>query len=215
MVIYIPSDKIGCNSYLIEEDGYVIIIDPGQGDRLMQELERRGCIPEYIFLTHEHFDHIENLETLRGKYKVPVVASKICSNNIQDAAANLSGIADLLTYYKTGEIPEKRTKRFTCSKADITYDEKFYLKWRGHEFDFRRAPGHSAGSVVITMDRDSVFTGDYIIAGKEEVLRLKGGSEEDFKRYTKPMLDLIPEGTNIYPGHGPAYVKGRDNVNGS
>lgn len=211
MVIHIPSEKIGCNSYLIEEDGYVTIIDPGQGSRLMDEIERRGCIPEYVFLTHEHFDHIENVEKIRSRYNIPVVASRLCSERIQDVSTNLSGIADLLAYYKTGEIPKTRTKRFTCGKADIVYDEEFSLKWRGHDFTFRRAPGHSAGSVVIIMDKDSVFSGDYIIEGQDEILRLKGGSEEDFQRYTKPMLDMIPDGTYIYPGHGPAYVKGKNN----
>lgn len=212
MIIHIPSsEKIGCNSYLIEEDGFVVVIDPGQGDGLMDELELKGYIPEYVFLTHEHFDHIENMEKVREKYGVPVVASKLCSERVQRVSTNLSGIADLLTYYKTGEMPENRSSRFTCGEADITYDEEFSLKWRGHDFAFKRAPGHSMGSAVITMDNDKVFTGDYIIADREEVLRLKGGSEEDFKKHTKPMLEMIPDGTYIYPGHGPAYVKGRNN----
>lgn len=208
MIIHIPSEKIGCNSYIIEEEKHVIIIDPGQGDKIMDELESRACVPEYVFLTHEHFDHIENLEKIRNKYKIPVVASRLCSERVQKVSTNLSGIADLLTYFKTGEIPEIKTGRFTCEKADIIYDEQFAMNWRGHEFIFRRAPGHSPGSVIITMDNDSVFTGDYIIDGKEEVLRLKGGSEEDFEKCTKPVLDSIPIGTHIYPGHGSVYVKG-------
>ena len=211
MIIHIPSEKIGCNSYIIREGKHVIIIDPGQGDEIMDELESRGYIPEYIFLTHEHFDHIENLEKMRSRYNVPVVASELCSEGVQKVSTNLSGIADLLTYFKTGEIPEIKTGRFVCDKADITYDEQFAINWRGHEFRFKRAPGHSPGSVIIMMDDDSVFTGDYVIDGKEEVLRLKGGSEEDFERYTRPVLDSIPAGVHIYPGHGPVYVKGQNN----
>ncbi len=49
MVIQVPSDKSDVNTYLIEKDGRVIIIDPGQGGALMEELRSKGYIPEYIF----------------------------------------------------------------------------------------------------------------------------------------------------------------------
>ncbi len=212
MVIQIPSDKSDINSYLIEKDGYVIIIDPGQGGALMEELNKRGYVPEYIFLTHEHFDHIENLEEVRRTFNVPVVASQLCSERIKHVTTNLSAIADILAYYKTGEIPEVENERFTCEEADITFEEKFEFQWRGHTFRFLRVPGHSPGSVLIKMNEDIVFTGDYLIYKEEEVLRLKGGSQEDFDKYTKPILAAIPKGTRIYPGHGPVYYAGMEEM---
>ncbi len=212
MVIQVPSDKSDGNSYLIEKDGRVIIIDPGQGEALMEELRSKSYVPEYIFLTHEHFDHIENLEEVRRTFNVPVVASQLCSERIKHVMTNLSAIADILAYYKTGEIPEVETERFTCEEADITFEEEFELEWRGYTFRFVRVPGHSPGSVLIKMDENTVFTGDYLIYKEEETLRLKGGSQEDFEKYTQPILDAIPKGTHIYPGHGPAYYAGMEEM---
>lgn len=224
MILQIPSEKTDGNSYLITAangvveattDGEpVILIDPGQGRALFDELSGKDYRPEYIFLTHEHFDHVENLEKVRQQYGAKVVACSLCSEGIQEIGTNLSAIADLLAYFKTGEIPEEKSERFTCNPADITYDEKYEMEWRGNLIRCQRAPGHSPGSVVITVtdaaadSSAAAFTGDYMIFETDEVLRLKGGSEEDFENFARPVLEEIPDGTRIYPGHGPAYTKG-------
>ncbi len=199
--------QIDANSFIIEENGHSIIIDPAGAEPIAKAVAEGGWIPDYIFLTHEHFDHIGGLEKLRKKYKVPVVACRICSDRIQNERENLSRIADILQYYKTGQITEKRTPPFTCEAADITFDEEYELDWQGHHFSFERLPGHSPGSVIINMDDNLVFTGDYMFWDREETLRLKGGSEEDYNAKAKPVLDSIPNGRHIYPGHGKDYLK--------
>lgn len=212
MINRIISDKTGCNTYLIEEDGYVIIIDPGQGPGLMAEIRDKGYKPEYILLTHEHYDHIENLEEVRNTYKVPVISSYLCSERIQNVRTNLSNISSLLQYFKTGKVPKVENERFTCGGADIVFDEEYVLNWRGHSFTFKRVPGHSPGSVLITMDEGIIFTGDYLIYRKEEILRLKGGSEKDFREVTEPLLEALPPDARLYPGHGPSYIKGMEEM---
>lgn len=199
--------QVDTNSFLIEENGHVIIIDPAEADNIAKAISDMGCKPDYIFLTHEHFDHIGGVEELRKKYDIPVIACSLCSERIQDKTDNLSRIADVLQYFKTGEAPEERTEPYTCEPADITFDEEYELNWRGHSFTFKRAPGHSPGSTIITLDEDTVFTGDYMFFDKEETLRLKGGSEEEYYAKAKPILDSIPEGSHIYPGHGKDYIK--------
>ena len=210
MITILTSTKTICNSYLIEEDGYVLIVDPGQDGVVEKEIDSKGWIPEYILLTHEHFDHVEDLEHVRDKYQVPVIACRICSERLPDPRANLSVIEDILSYYKTGVISETKSPRFSCREAEITYEDDFAFSWRGHEFTFVRAPGHSPGSVLITMDDTCMFTGDYMLFNDLITLRLRGGSEEDFYNIAKPILDKIPEGMKIYPGHGKAYTKGEE-----
>lgn len=206
----LTSTKTICNSYLIEEDGFVVIIDPGQDGVVETEIDSKGYTPEYILLTHEHFDHVEDLETVRGKYNVPVVASKLCSERLGDSKTNLSIIEDILSYYKTGVITEEKSPRFACEEAEITFEGEYELKWRGHRFTFIEAPGHSPGGVLITLDGEHCFTGDYMLLNEETTLRLRGGSEEDFTMITEPIIDKIPEGTIIHPGHGATYIKGQE-----
>ncbi len=207
MITQIRFGKNDSNSYLLQQDGFVIIIDAGNGAEIIRTIREQGWTAEYIFLTHEHFDHIMDLQKLREEFDVPVVACRLCSERIQDVSTNLSNIADVMAYFKTGEIPEEKTETFDCEAAEIVYEDDWQFSWRGHEFAFRRLPGHSPASVVITMDGDKYFTGDYIIYQEEEILRLKDGSEADYEKYAKPFLDNIPEGAYIYPGHGEAYRK--------
>lgn len=208
MIVRIPSEKLDSNSYLVEEDGHVIIIDAG-GDDLEAQIRRRGWTPDCIFLTHEHFDHIRWLEQLRDAFGVPVVACSLASERICSVKTNLSNIADILTYYKTGVIAEERSRSFVCRPADVVFEDTYEMQWQGHRFAFERLPGHSPGSVIIRMDEDAVFTGDYLIWQEEELLRLKDGSPEDYEQFARPVLERIPDGITVYPGHGQAYTKGR------
>ncbi|MDO4176564.1 MAG: MBL fold metallo-hydrolase [Bacillota bacterium] len=209
MKLIIIIGQVDTNSFVIEENRHVIIIDPAEAEPIAKAIDDCSWTPDYILLTHEHFDHISGLEELRNRYKVPVIASELSSERIQDMRENLSRIADILQYYKTGVAPETRTQPFVCEAADITFDEEYELDWQGHKFSFRRAPGHSPGSTIISLDDHSVFTGDYMFFDAEETLRLKGGSEEEYNAKARPILDALPADCHIYPGHGKDYLKGQ------
>ena len=207
MIECIPSERIETNCYLIEEEGHVLIIDPSCGELIIKRIKEKGWKPDYIILTHEHYDHIWDLEEVRDYFEVPVIASRLCSQRIQSIETNLSSIGDILIYFKTGEEPKEKGKRFTCRAAEIIFDDTYSMNWRDHDFEFRRVPGHAPGCVLTTMDKTTVFTGDYMIYGEPEMTRLKGGSTDDYKAFTRPVLEAIPEGTHIYPGHGVDYIK--------
>lgn len=204
------STKTVCNSYLVEEDGYIVIIDPGQDGVVEAEIDSKGYQPEYILLTHEHFDHVQDLEAVRDKYGIPVIASAACSERLGDPKTNLSIIEDVLSYFKTGVVSDETSPRFACREAEITYEGEYEFLWRGHRFTFIEAPGHSPGCVVITLDGKYCFTGDYMLLHEEPTLRLRGGNEEDYRNIAEPILQKIPDGVHIYPGHGPSYIKGRE-----
>lgn len=206
----LTSVKTICNSYLIEEDGFVVIIDPGQDGVVEAEINSKGYQPEFILLTHEHFDHVQDLEAVRDRYGIPVIASRACSERLGDPKTNLSIIEDILSYYKTGVVSDEISPRFVCREAEITFEGEYEFLWRGHRFTFIEAPGHSPGCVVITMDGEYCFTGDYMLLHEEPTLRLRGGNEEDYRNIAEPILKKISDGVRIYPGHGPSYIKGRE-----
>ena len=96
----IPSERIETNCYLIEEEGHVLIIDPSCGELIIKRIKEKGWKPDYIILTHEHYDHIWDLEEVRDYFEVPVIASRLCSQRIQSIETNLSSIGDILIYFK-------------------------------------------------------------------------------------------------------------------
>lgn len=209
MIKKVSSKKMDCNCYIVAENNKAIIIDPCDADLVSSDVGQiaDNIVVDYIILTHEHFDHIAGLEKIRSRYNAPLLACKQCSEGIQTVAGNLANIADILMYFKTGVIPEDKFEPFTCEKADISFDDEYVLEWEGHKLKFYRIPGHSPGSVAIFMDNDKVFTGDYMIKDEEVLTRLKGGSTEEYEQISKPILDALPKGTHIYPGHGPDYIK--------
>jgi len=63
----------GTNCYILEcqtTRDSMVVDAPGDVDKVLAELE--GTKPQYIVITHNHFDHIIGLEELRAKLKVPV-----------------------------------------------------------------------------------------------------------------------------------------------
>ena len=208
-VIRIPSEKMDSNSYLLEDGGHVIIIDGSSCEKVLETIGERGWTADLLILTHEHFDHIWFLEQLRDRLEIPVIACSLCSERIQDIKANLSNISDLLYYFKTGIVREGKSPSFTCREADITFDDSYEMDWRGHHLRMQRLPGHSPASTVIWLDESHVFSGDYLILEEKEITRLKGGSTEDYENIARPVLEQIPDGIRICPGHGPMYEKGQ------
>ena len=65
--------------------------------------------------------------------------------------------------------------------------------------------------LLITMDDEYVFTGDYMLLDDETTLRLRGGDPEAYENIAIPIMQSIPNGMKVCPGHGPSYVKGEEN----
>ncbi|MDO4517600.1 MAG: MBL fold metallo-hydrolase, partial [Bacillota bacterium] len=197
------TEKLDHNSYLIIEGNRAIVVDPNESMEIDRTIDEMLLQVDYILLTHEHVDHICGLERIREKTGGKVVANRICSKNIQHVATNLSNITDMLAYFKTGTVSEERSPTFTCREAEIVFDSSYELEWQNHKFRFQFVPGHSPGSVLIWLDEKSIFSGDYLLEGEEEpLLRLRGGSAEDYETYSRSIIEGVPTGVRIYPGHG-------------
>ena len=66
--------KVGdleCNCYLLEKDGKILVIDPGDDvDKIVNKINNREVVG--VIVTHYHFDHIGALDDIIDKYKVNV-----------------------------------------------------------------------------------------------------------------------------------------------
>ena len=62
--------KVGdlkCNCYLLDIDGSVLIIDPGnESDKIIDKIGDREVVG--IIITHYHFDHIGGIDDMVSKY---------------------------------------------------------------------------------------------------------------------------------------------------
>ena len=55
-------------AYLLEVNGQAAVIDPGEADPIIYELERRNLRLTHILNTHHHSDHIGGNDALKNKY---------------------------------------------------------------------------------------------------------------------------------------------------
>lgn len=193
------------NCYLIEEEGHVLIIDPNQKEEIVKSIKEHKWIVDYVILTHEHCDHMQGLNELRKKYHFPVIAQKKCSENLQNKVKNMSGMMETYLYFKNGGKKIIPYEPFTCKCAEITFEEIYEFYWRGHHFFLKSVPGHTAGSCGIFMDENNLFSGDYLLASKEDPTIFPGGSKEAYETYAKPWIESLKKGLHIYPGHGKDY----------
>lgn len=196
------------NCYLLGEGGACVVIDPNDPKGPAGRLEELGWTPELVFLTHEHCDHMAGVPALRARWpEVKVVASAACSANLQNTRINMSAMMEVyLTFHGK---PGVTYPPFACGAADITYTKPYETVWRGHRIRCVPLPGHTPGSAGVFWDGDTLFSGDYLLPCGETVLRLPGGSEEDYETFTRPFLEALPRGLTVRPGHGISYTLGR------
>ena len=127
-----------------------IMIDPGSNDEEIYDfLKEENIEIKYIFLTHNHPDHIAGLDNAKEKLNVPIVISRLDGQNIHDKRYTMMRLF--------------RLKELECD-VDIMLEHLEEIKIC-HDiiFKFHLTPGHSLGSMCIElMDTDVVFVGDTV-----------------------------------------------------
>ena len=186
----IKNSPITSNCYILHNNSKCIIVDPGSSNNneIYDFLNLKNLTPEYILLTHEHFDHIWGLNDLRGTYlNLKVISSIECSNSIICSKKNMSA------FYKG--------INFSCLQADIVFKDSFELNWMDTIFHFFVTEGHSLGSICILFN-NNLITGDTIILNEKTVTKLPNGSESQLISSLLKISEKITFPINILAGHG-------------
>ena len=70
------------NSYVvdIETKASLVVDAPAEASSIVSEL--KGTTPQYVFLTHNHLDHVGALAELRNKLKVPLACHPLDSSGL-------------------------------------------------------------------------------------------------------------------------------------
>ncbi len=193
------------NMYVLQEEKHYLVIDPIDNDDILVELGNAKSVT--VLLTHEHFDHICGLNKLRKAFSCKVIASKVCSERMQDVKANMSLYADIMVTVAKNEIQVPESwEPFSCNEADITFDDSYAFTWMGHSVKLIATPGHSPGSCCILAD-DKLFSGDTILEN-QMMIGFPGSSKKVFRKETIPLLEKLLYSVNfVYPGHGEVMTR--------
>ncbi|WP_282125701.1 MBL fold metallo-hydrolase [Marinifilum flexuosum] len=192
----IVSNPIDSNCFILHQPNNqsCIIIDPGakQTTDVCEYIQNNNLKPEGILLTHEHFDHIWSVESLRNQFDCKLFASKKCSDKIIDSKKNLS-----LFYNNIG---------FKCESADVFFDELGgFIDFSWIQIQVIFTPGHTEGSVCFSIE-ENLFSGDTILENIKTVVKLPGGNKYDLVNSVNSILNRFDSNVNVYPGHGKSFL---------
>lgn len=193
----IPLGPLQTNCYIIANDAKnCLIVDPGgEGEKLIHHLTTRKLKPQAILLTHAHFDHIGAVDIVREKYDIPVYVHTKEKKWLQDPALNGS------QFFMMGTIQAREADHFITTNGKMTVGD--------FSFEVYETPGHSPGSVSFYFQEgEFVASGDALFQGSIGRTDLPGGNHDVLLKSIHDKLLVLPEETDVLPGHGPTTTIG-------
>ena len=184
---------------LYDDSSECIIVDAScyeedEYNSLFSFIEKNSLKPKALLNTHGHVDHLTGTKRVCEKYGInffmhrgdnsllenAVLHGKIFGFSIQPPPEPHGWIAD-------GDF-------FSFGNSGIT-------AWH--------APGHSPGSLIF-YEKDSkiLITGDVLFAGSIGRTDLSGGNFNTLIDSINTKILILPDDTQIFPGHGPASFVG-------
>ena len=190
------------NCYLLADPDSrrCLVIDPGGDDqRILEAIGSEGLLPEAVFLTHGHIDHIIAAGSLKRKFSIPVLIHSL-------DRFLLSPSREELGFFGLNSVPALEADRLLEDGDNISAGDL--------DLKLVHTPGHSPGSSCLVFPGSRrpglVFTGDTLFAGGVGRTDLPGGDGVKLAESISQRLFGLPDETKIYPGHGPPSTIGRE-----
>lgn len=183
------------NTYLVCDEtsrlGFIVDLG-GYSKELKNIIEKNDIQIQYIVLTHGHGDHIGGVqEHLKDFPDAKVVCSRAEEKMLLDPELNEA--------HHFG--PEK-----VSFKPDILVDDGDTLTVGNMTMKFIMTPGHTEGGMCILID-DVLFSGDTLFCRSIGRTDLAGGDFRTIMESIKKKLFLLPDETQVLPGHmGPTTI---------
>lgn len=169
------------------EETPCIVIDPGDlGERVHEELKKRGLKTALILLTHAHFDHILGVDALRKLSGAEVWGYEGERELFDDPSLNCST-----------DIGRPCTVAIDHYLKDLEMIEAADLK-----LQTIATPGHTKGSCCFYSEEAGIlFSGDTLFCESVGRTDLPTGSMSAQVRSIKEKLFGLPDETLVLSGH--------------
>jgi glyoxylase-like metal-dependent hydrolase (beta-lactamase superfamily II) len=177
------------NCYIIASDisKKAVVVDPGGDiDRIIEKINENSLDVKYIINTHGHHDHIAFDDELSK-----VTGAIVCVH--KDDLSLLSQPFDNLSFFSGEE--------FRVQTDKIELEDNQVLELDDIKIQIIHTPGHTKGSISLLME-NKLFTGDLLFKNSVGRTDFIGGSFEELQESLK-RISLLPDSTEVYPGHGP------------
>ena len=183
------------NCYILGDDKskHALLIDaPAEAGAILDVLEDEGLKLKFVLLTHCHYDHIGALDDVCEATGAEVMIHAFEEDGVNDPTVNLALYAG---------VPSPKT---TVSKTLVDGD---VITLGDIDVKVLYTPGHTVGSVCYYTD-GMLFSGDTLFLKDVGRCDLPGGDFKIIKQSIKKQLYVLPDDTDVYPGHGRATTIG-------
>ncbi len=179
------------NGYLVETLDGNYLVDAPEG--ICEWLRSKGVRIDSLYLTHQHYDHVEDVAELQ-KLGVRVIAWSPYSKDLTLETYGTSwGMPEVAPYRVDEPIAEGEVNGF------------------GGTVVVSHVPGHSPDSITFYFKESNVvFVGDALFAGSVGRCDLPGGDFEQLIDGIREKLLVLPDLTRVFSGHGPDTTIGRE-----
>ena len=195
----LPSGPIETNGFLLTDAarGEAVLIDAPGGIWAKVEpiLAREKCRLVELWLTHGHWDHIQD-----------------AAHVVRESGAKVRGHLADRHFFDTPEIMSAfLSSRITLEPVAVDHwvgpGDRFDAL--GRTVEVRHVPGHCPGNVLFYFAKEgAAFVGDALFSGGVGRTDLPGGSRDELTRSIRTQIYTLPSETAVYPGHGPATTVG-------
>jgi glyoxylase-like metal-dependent hydrolase (beta-lactamase superfamily II) len=197
----LPSGPIQTIGYLLIESarGEAVLVDAPGGilTKIQPLLEKHGCKLNELWLTHGHWDHMQDAAEVKR------VTGAVVRAHLADQAL-----------IETPEVMEGfmgQRMGLVGVKVDAWLEQGTRFTVLGREFEVRHVPGHCPGNVLFYQREGKMaFVGDALFNGGVGRWDLPGGSFELLERSIRAQIYTLPDDTIVFPGHGQRTTVGAE-----
>lgn len=181
------------NAYLVESVNGNYLVDAPDG--VSQWLDRKGVRVDALYLTHQHYDHVEDVAELQGRGVKVFAWAKYSKDLTLETYGASWGMPSVAAYQVDQLVSEGNGEYFHLP----TY--------------VNHVPGHSSDSITFYLrDAGVVFVGDALFAGSIGRCDLPGGNFDLLISGIREKLLILPDETRVLSGHGPETTIGREKI---
>lgn len=196
----------GVNSYIVydPETRECAVIDPGminekERNAVVNFIEKNGLKVVHLINTHLHIDHSIGNGFIKNRYGVKAEAHP------DDAFLGIR-MAEQARSFGIMDDVEEATVDIPLKDGDIIHIGSGELK-------VIHVPGHSPGGIALYDEKDGfLITGDILFQGSVGRADLPGGDMKALIDGIKEKLYVLPDSTDVFPGHGPATTIGNEKL---